>query len=287
MPSKRQHDRGSCGSPRFLVKPGEIPADQSIESHRADRGANLWIEQLEKLTWGLNDREQAAAMADMADRASPASPDATGVDGVPPLSGLDRYVVTRVPVGRPTGLPLPAVVLSIDAPPPPTAETDRPQPPDLHAVIERRGEPRVALALDVVATYPGAADCRGTTIDVSVGGMSAEMPEPPHAVHQDFVVTDQHGTAQLWGQIVDSSPRGDGFRWNVRITAANDEWESVLQRHQPSTLSDQAATPRKAPPSHLDEVDDTVFVITPTHTPKSGQHPRRTSSRTRTRRKAI
>ena len=135
---------------------------------------------------------------------------------------LADYVVTRAPtMTRATGLP-------------PVAMPDDPAKPEkpMRPVLERRGGRRIASVRRITASYPGSdRELKGVTNNLSAGGMCLVMPEPPPAIHQDVVVTDNHGSSTVWIQVMSHrlAPT-EGYVWHVRVTAADSEWEELLAR---------------------------------------------------------
>jgi hypothetical protein len=63
-------------------------------------------------------------------------------------------------------------------------------------------------------------------------------------IHQDVVVTDNHGSASVWIQVKShrEAPT-EGYVWHVRVTAADSEWERLLKRA--SAPASAASTRRK------------------------------------------
>jgi hypothetical protein len=169
-------------------------------------------------------------------------------DTVSSADRLGDYVVTQTPGGsRPTGLPAPHQH-GEDARPGEREATVRGMPVGMHFVEERRGDPRLPAKLHVYTTHPGNnTGIDGETFDVSLGGMCLDMPAPPPTAHQDVLVEDADRCSTVWVQVLDYEQLSTGvYRWHVRVTAGDDEWEQLIAAlSNPSATDAETVRPRR------------------------------------------
>jgi hypothetical protein len=157
--------------------------------------------------------------------------EAQSTENVHVSARIDGYEATRPPAGVvATGLPRAQRPAESVAPAVP--EPAAPARPELRPVSDRRGEERTPVRIGVRATHPaGDVPVTGITIDISLGGVSLQMPTPPPAAFVDLAVGDGSNASTVWASVLDGKPVAEGgFQWRLRVLAADRRWERLVRQ---------------------------------------------------------